>query len=718
MMMRINAKHALLAGSSVLALGLSSLPAAAQSAAAAPDPLAQSAEQSVNQIDDIIVTAQRRSERLQDVPSSIFAVDSEALERAGIESTKDIQLVAPALTFAQVSFAPAPNIRGIGTSGASPGDEQSVPVYIDGVYQPFLVGGLFELNNIERIEVLNGPQGTLLGRNATGGAVNIITAAPSFAPEGHATIGFGSFERREVSLYGSAGAGNVAASLSASAYRDDGYVRELTLGRNTASLESYMVRGKVLVQFSENTELTASIGYSDRTDSRALAVIPLNGNSRAGAQIPGGLPHLNRYEAANSPQFEPESQIEQFTASLVFTHDFENFRFTSVSGYNDSKIHVQSDSDASPLYLQYNIFDQTDRSFVQEAYLTSSREDRFKWIVGAFYMNGDVSRDPFSNSGSFTSVFGNTEAYAVYAQGSYEITDALELTVGGRYSHDTKSAIAYNPARTRTLDTSADFSSFNPSVTLAWRVNDDLNTYVKYSTAYKSGLINALTFATTPVGKEEVEAYEIGFKSSPAPWLRFNAAAYHTNYTDIQINARDPVTNQTVLQNAASATIYGSEMEAIARLSEGLNLRANLALIRAQFDSFPGAIVQVPVPGGGNAAVFQDASGRDMPRVPRYNASLGADYTTDVGQGTITVSGNVYFAGRYYWQADSRLQQPSRTDVNARIAWSPTPNYTVTVYGDNLMDSYYYQSIVAASGGDLAYVDAPRSFGIKLTARY
>lgn len=714
-MTRNHVKTVLLAGSSALALGLFGAPAFAQDQAESPT-TQQSA--SGSQVDDIIVTAQRRSERLQDVPASISAVDSETLTRAGIESTKDLQLVAPALTFAQVSFAPAPNIRGIGTSGASPGDEQSVPVYIDGVYQPFLVGGLFELNNIERIEVLNGPQGILLGRNATGGAVNIITAAPSFDPEGHVTVGVGSFDRRDFSFYGSAGSGNIAASLSASAHTDDGYVRELTLGRNTASLESYMVRGKVLFQLGDNTELTASIGYSDRTDSRALAVIPLNGNSRAGAQIPGGLPRLERYEAANSPQFEPLSQTEQFTASLVFIHDFENFRFTSVTGYNDSKIHVQSDSDASPLYLQYNIFDQTDKGFVQEAYLTSSGDDRFKWILGAFYMNDDVSRDPFNNSGSFTSVFGNTEAYAVYAQGSYEITDSLELTVGGRYSHDTKSAIAYNPTRTRTLDTSVDFSSFNPSVTLAWRVNENLNTYAKYSTAYKSGLINALTFSATPVGKEEVESYEVGFKSSPAPWLRFNGAAYHTSYSDIQINARDPITNQTVLQNAASATIYGGELETVARLADRLNLRANLALIRAQFDSFPGAIVQVPVAGGGNTAVFQDASGRDMPRVPRYNASLGADYTADVGAGTVTVSGNVYFAGRYYWQADTRLQQPSRTDVNAQIAWSPTPAYTVTVYGDNLLDSYYYQSIVAASGGDLAYVDAPRSFGIKLTARY
>jgi len=716
-MARSHLRTALKIGAATLAFGCA--PAWAQSQdSAAPESTEQAAPDDDGGVGEIVVTANRRLERLQDVPMSISAIESDTLERSGIESTKDLQLLAPSLTFAQVSFSPAPNIRGIGTGGASPGDEQSVPLYVDGVYQPFLVGGLFELTNIERVEVLNGPQGILLGRNAIGGAVNIITSAPSFDPEARITIGYGSYNRREVNGYVSAGSGKVAGSISASAYQDDGYVKDLTLGGHTASLTSYMIRGKLLFRLSERTELTASLAYSYRNDSRALAAVPLNGNSRARTLIPGGLPVLGRYEAANSPEFEPRSITKQLTASLVFKHEFDGFTFTSTTGYNDSKIHVQSDSDASPLYLQYNIFDQADEGIVQEAYLTSSGTGPAQWTVGAFYLNDDASRDPFSNSGTFTSTFGNTEAYAFYAQASYDVTDALTITAGGRYSHDKKSAIAYNPTRTRTLDTSATFSSFDPSITIAYRVNDNLNTYAKYSTAYKSGLINALTFATKPVDKEEVETYEVGFKSNPANWLRLNVAAYYTNYDGIQINARDPVTNQTVLQNAASATIYGGEFELVARPVPQLNLRANLGLLHARFDSFPNAIVQVPIATGGNNAVFQDASGRNMLRVPDYNASLGADYTADVGSGSITFAGNVYFAGRYYWQADTRLVQPARTDVNAQITWNLSPKLGVTVYADNLLDSYYFQSIVPASGGDLAYYDRPRTFGIKLTARY
>ena len=147
--------------------------------------------------------------------------------------------------------------------------------------------------------------------------------------------------------------------------------------------------------------------------------------------------------------------------------------------------------------------------------------------------------------------------------------------------------------------------------------------YAKYSTAYKSGLINAATYSTKPVGKEEVQTYEIGFKSNPNDWMRFNVAGYYTIYDGIQINARDPDTNLTVLQNAASATIYGGEAELIMRPAPRFNVRANLALMHGRFGSFPNAIVQSPLPTGGNAGTFEDASGRRLLRVPDYNASLG-----------------------------------------------------------------------------------------------
>ena len=234
-------------------------------------------------LEELVVTAQRRSENLTNVPISVTALSGEQLTGAGVATTQDLTSVTPGLVWARSSFNSQPTIRGVGNRNAGPGDEPNVATFIDGVYQPQQSATLQELNSIERVEVLKGPQGTLFGRNATGGAVNIITRKPSFTPTGDIAGTYGRFNYRKGSahLSGPIIAGKLAASVSGAMLKDDGYIRNVFLNTTQGEREAAVARAKILFTPSDAVEIQLNGLYSFSRDSISYSGQALGGNTQA-----------------------------------------------------------------------------------------------------------------------------------------------------------------------------------------------------------------------------------------------------------------------------------------------------------------------------------------------------------------------------------------------------------------------------------------------------
>ena len=677
-----------------------------------------SAEQTGNGLGDIVVTAQRRSERLQDVPAAISAFNDRQLALAGVQSTRDLQIITPSLTFVQASFAPQPTIRGIGTRNVNPGDEQVVPIYLDGVYQPFIVGGIFELNNVDRIEVLKGPQGTLLGRNATGGAINILTLAPSFEPEGKLSVGYGSFNERQASGYVSAGTGPIAASLTAQYLQDDGYVREQITGRRIAAVTSVTIRGKVLLKPTDHTEITLAASYSNRDDTTSLAVFPYRGNTQSTQGNPGLV--LTTSGRQSRLNFFPSLTISQNAISANIVQHLGSFDLNSITGYSENVLDYRADVDATTVATTNQVVHQYERGVSEDLFLSSTGSGPFSWVVGGFYFDDRAGFSPRLSGTTITNTRATTKAYAAYAQGTYAITDALSLTAGGRYSNDRKCASANNGIGTRVLPNGCTtWDSFDPTGTIDYRVTAGTKVYLRYAQAFKSGVYNAASFSAVPVSPEKVRSYELGIKSDPLPWLRVNAAGFYTDYDNIQVNTRDPITTAVILQNAASARIYGVEGDIFIRPVERFNIRLSASQISARYRDFLNAQIFSPRVGGGNVAQTINASGLRLVRTPQTTASVSADYTAPLAGGKLTFSGNVFYQGDLNWQIDGRLRQPDYAMINGQIAWrTQDERYEIALWGKNLTNVQLPLSLITSTVNDQASYMRPATVGVRLSGRF
>lgn len=675
----------------------------------APNPTAK--------VQDIVVTAERREERLQDVPVAISAVTGEQLANAGVETTRDLQTVTSGLSFVQSSFAPQPTIRGIGTRNSNPGDEQVVPIYVDGVYQPFVVGGIFELTDVERVEVLKGPQGTLLGRNATAGAINVITRATSTAPALEVAAGYGSFDERRVSGYASGGNGPVAASLSGQYLEDDGFARDINTGGRTAALRDLSGRAKVVFKPTDRTEITLSASGYQRDDSTSVG-FAVGGNTIARPTDPSV--RLASSDRKVSLTFLPDLAFKQLAFSGTVVQHLAFADVTSITGYSENSLRYVADIDLSPVPAFVQQSYQYDRGLSEDLFLSSRGSAPLKWTFGAFYFHDLAGFAPRTTNGAIIDTRATTQAYAFYAQGSYPLAAGLNLTAGARYSSDRKCASADNGIGTVSLaNTCRRWGSVDPSASLDYRVSAAAMVYVRYSQAFKAGLFNAVSFSPTPVQPERVRSYELGVKTDPLTWLRLNLAGYYTSYDNLQVNTRDPLTTAVILQNAAAARIFGMEADLAIRATQRLQMRVAASWLDAKYLDFVHAQILTPLPGGGNSASTFDASGRPLIRVPRRTASVSADYVIPVPGGTVTLSGNAAYQSAINWTVEGRLRTPGYATVNAQVAWRlDGGRYEIDVWGRNLTDVQVPVSIFTSTLNDTGVYRRPATGGVRLVGKF
>ncbi|QGZ93694.1 TonB-dependent receptor [Terricaulis silvestris] len=730
--MKGNSKKARWAASASVLAG-SLFMATAPAAFAQDTPAAQADDGTV---DDIIVTAQRRSERLQDVPIAVTPVTAELLENAGVAGTLDLQAVVPGLRTYQIGSALTPFIRGVGSTQSSAGFESSIAVYLDGVYIGNKSSNVFDLANIDRIEVLRGPQGTLFGRNATGGAVNILTRNPGSGPEFEASVGAGDMGERSFSIYGGAPLGDtLSANFAVNGREHDGWIYNPVRQTNQNPHESWSLAGVVLWEPSDNLTVRLSGNQTYYDEATFLSARPEPGTlsvaGSSGFVVPG--------ERESSSDHETTARQEAWNLGLNVTYELPAFTFVSITGYGEGQAATLSDSDFSNATIAYSGAFGIGEQFTQEFQLQSPDNDSpLSWIVGAHYMQFDegvgnpgenfisaagvpspIRPQDLTNAGYCASgaycvngivAMGTTESWALFGQGTYDFTEATSLTLGVRYGEESHSVDGYSfryravagtvsdpvyngvlgapglvfdtSLINSTVSAAQDFDATTYRIALDHNFTDTIMGYVSYNTGFKSGAFNQTTLSTTAVDPEELAAWEVGLKTQ---WfgnrLRLNGAYWSYEYSDIQVGLITGF-GITTVQNAAEASLQGIDIDFEWRATEALSFTGGFTWLESEYDDYgagqiflPRTTVNTscPVPVGGVGITMAEA------RTRAAGTPIGGNYSCAVDAGGESLIFAPEFSGNVTVDYDIPLANESRLALSSTLSY--VSSYTVSPGG-------------------------------------
>jgi iron complex outermembrane receptor protein len=707
-------------------------------------------------IGDIVVTAQKRSESLQRVPLAVTAMTTADLDRSAITSLQGVATVVPNLNLGQQLGVAKVALRGIGLENISAGAEGSIAFHLDGVFVSRSIAALASFYDVAQVEVLRGPQGTLYGRNATGGSINITTKSPTEEFSGYVNLNAGNYSR--FSSEGAVSGAIVPGILSARiAYRVDtrgGYGKNIISGHDVDDLNSRATRGKLL--FTPNDALTIELGadyYWEKDNAGANHYIGPGGFTAPGVQrtptglLAGGTVSPNVRDVASD--LDPRTHITFWGTNGKISYDFGNgMELRSTTGYRRTKYNILTDLDSTSAYLTPETKFEDSKQFSEELQLTG-KNGRLNWILGAFYFyekDAGGIRIPFNNlivgrpapgtfvQGYFSGGYIKTSALAFYGQADYELFDNFKLTLGARYSTEKKSdydesmfdtSTPYDPTLPLTLTTRRDekrFNSFTPRIAINYQATPDVMLYASWAKGFKSGTYN-LGALRPPVDPEKVDAWEAGVKSTMlGRRLRVNLAGFYYDYTGLQVGKVRGTT--LVLENAATARIYGLEAEVRANVGPRIELNANGAWLHARFKDYISGDPARPFgdgttvdPDTGGAAF--NLSGNTLSQSPNFTFNAGAQYNLPTGIGDFSLRGEVIWRDRTYYTPFNLeyVSQAPNTKINAFLNWeSMDKMFKASVYAKNitnrttLSNSYVSTGLVGSPVN--AYLEEPRTYGV------
>jgi iron complex outermembrane receptor protein len=697
-------------------------------------PFAAHAQQA-NQLDEIVVTAQRRSERLQDVPLSVTAVTAAEMKAVGITTTRDLSLVTPGLRMTQSGGYLQPSIRGVTTNRPVPTEEANIATYVDGVYIANTLGALMQLPDIQQVEVLKGPQGTLFGRNATGGAILVTSRAPDLSEvTGEVTVGVSSFNTHLLHSFVSVPVvqDKVAASLTAYVEDTSGWQRNLLNGgrRGDAPATTIMFRGKLRFLPWDGADFTLSGLFSRMEDRSSIKQTDFGGvNSLAALGPLFGVPNVIVSSEPNTFAMNVDNRITPVTKMLSLRGQIEAGpgTLTTTTAYNTASTHLIVDADGTALDFGQVTFDTKFSTFSQELLYTTNQLGRFRATVGAFYFTSNGGLDPLVFPGTKIWTKDKGKSFAVFGEGTYNITDQLELTAGLRYSHEKKEALAstnptalVNPGYT--FDQEKTWNSVTPRVSLLYRATPDTNLYATFSKGFKSGQFNTPQFQPIPADPEKVTAYEVGVKSRLTPTLSLNAAGFYNDYKDLQVTSIQQVglAFTSVLSNAATAEIYGVEVGGAWNPIDALRLSFGGAWTHARYKDYENASVNIPSPPAGFVTVPTDVSGNKMIRTPTWSANLTAQYTWDTAMGDVELSAIAFYSSKIFFEEGNRVAQPGYENINLSLAWRPSDaeGLELKAYVRNLTNQHVIANYTGGTSHETVVYLPPRLFGVEASYNF
>lgn len=708
-------RHVLMITSAALIMAL---PCAAQAQSATPAATTSEAEDLG--ADDIIVTATRRSESINSVPATLDVLSGEKLSQSGITDSLGLQYGTTGLTISRDQAVNNIYIRGIGSSILGIATGNSVATYLDGVFIPNSVQVFQPFSDVERLEVLKGPQATLYGRNATGGAINIITSEPSYDSSASLDASYGNYDA--LVLRGTVNVpvaqDRVAVRLSALRARHDGYTDNLIGGRNDAE-DRWGVRGALRFDLGEDVRLLirGDYGESHGTEGGLVTDNPLARFYVAPYPIFPAATYVADPRKVRSDVFENSLPTRDAGLSATLTWNTGIGELKLISSYRDFNLGPQrTDLDGTEFNIvtvEENIVKS--KSYYNELLFTSDFSDRARLVVGGTFFTDNAYnfQDLYlvTSAGAAALVVDqivtrwvDTKAYSAYADGEFDLAEDVTLLVGLRYSKERKDFIANNrlsfcvdtaapacvpavPAIVPNGIGSKSWDDVSPRFGIRYRPNRDLMLYATATKGFKSGGFN-IQNAADSFNPETIWAYEAGVRASLLD-RRFqaNASFFYYDYTDLQVNQLNN-NLQVVIDNASSAKLYGVDLSLNARPVEGLELGLNVSLLHSEFGNLVLCNDRYgPCPGAGTGVQYQNIEGNVLPQAPKATATLSAGYTVATPMGDVLFYGEAYHRSRtFFTQFEDRFaSQPGYWLFNARTTFTlDDGRWNISLWGKNL----------------------------------
>jgi iron complex outermembrane receptor protein len=746
-------KTALLAGAAMSALSTGAM---AQDAGP---------QDAVNSVEDIIVTARRTEESAQRTPLSLTAFSGETLEKQGVQQVTDLQGAVPNLNIVQgraSSNSTNIYIRGIGQPDALQTFDPAIGVYVDDVYFSRIRGTQFDLLDLERVEVLRGPQGTLYGKNTIGGALKLVSRRPGQDFRARGSVAYGSYDLIDVQAAVSGPVSEtLALGLSALHSERGGYVTDPITGAEYNDKNTDALRASLAWDPAENIRVDLNADYS--RDDAGLTVGQAQNNLTTFLGVtaytaPSPLPEYN-FRTSITPGLPNSTQLESYGTALRVAWDLsDTLTLKSITSYRELATTDYIDFDATPLSITEALVDVDQNQRSQELQLTYVT-DTVNAVAGLYYLREEVGShqeayaNNFLGAAFFNSPFTRTvddaletTSKAAYANVSLNLSEQFRVSGGVRrteeekdYVRTTSTFYALLPAFNLTYPFAppvAEFEDTSLMASMDYQATPDVLWYGRFSQGFKSGGYNGRANSPSESSlyePETADAWEVGFKSTH--WdnrFRLNGAAFITEYENFQARVSgldtDPITGLPAAKlsvlNAGSMTISGFEIEAALVPIDGLTLDVQLGHLEADYNDFP----DVRFTSFGGSRAFQEPAFS-----PEWTARYAAQYLFDMGDGSsLTIGAAAKFRSRMALAVDntlvnSNVELPSMFQddywlYDARAVWSdPSDRYTIGLYGQNLSDEVYKtdaQEFSSVGNIRTAYFGAPRTWMLKLTARY
>ena len=710
---------------------------------------------------EIIVTAQRRSESLQDVPISISAFSGKQLQELKVSQPGDVAAITPGV-FVNATRGdqnPTFSIRGLSLNDTFSNNNPTVGIYFDDVNLPYTPMMSFQMFDIDRVEVLKGPQGTLYGRNTTGGAINFISKRPTQDFDAYMTASYGRFDRFE--LEGAAGGGvtdTLAVRFSGKTVQQrGGWQTNALTGEKIGDVDNIALRGQALwtptpeltvhlegtyVHNNSDQQLREHVGYYAKDGSGGYCAAALAGHldPTTCQDILGySDPTPARRTVENSALYGYKNKSRSEGVSLNVDYDFGGVTLTSITGYNHFHRVSGDDSDGAALIELDTQFTDRIKSFTQEVRLTSDDTMPLTWVLGAYYswdrIAGNALQaldDHFFHTRVDTGFVQKTDAYAAFGQATYKLTDALSLTAGLRFTRDDKrftyDSVDLNPYGDSTLPTpvagivdGVKQDNLSGKIGIDYKVSPDVMLYASASRGFKSGGFKAaIAFnpeELRPFKGETVYAYEVGAKTSLLDGaLTFNLAGYYNDWRNFQAMVTEIRSgiNVIVLSNAGDARVYGLEAETQYRATDRLLLRGALNWQDSKITDF------------NNAPGADDFTGNRLSNAPSFSATAMARWETPLESDSwgVALLGDASYRSKTYYSLANRdlASQDGYWLVNGRIALHDKDDkWEAAIYGRNIFNKLYVSSSYDNWGGIFPsqnFLGDPATYGVSFTVRY
>lgn len=690
-------------------------------------------------LEEVVVTARKREEGMQEVPLSVSALNSDQIQALKVRDLTDVAVGMPNVSMEDLGTARGTanfSIRGLGINSSIPSIDPAVGVFVNGVYLGVSGGIVFDMFDMSSVEVLRGPQGTLFGRNVTGGAVLLNTTKPGEELEGSAKYAVETGDDGGVNSYYMGAVGgpitdNLGARVVLYYNDDDGQFENQYTGDDFGAIEQTMARGTVVWTPSDTTELIVRYEYVDIDGDGPASQSHTNGSG-----VPGNFVNFDRDSTDFSIDEEgfQESETNFVTAEFNWDVDFGDGTITNIFGYRDYDAKTLGDIDAQPVWLFHAPAWSEAEQYSNELRYNGTFADRANVTIGGLYFTNDITyherRDllgiatggvapaaSFDGGGEYT-----VDTYTLFAQVDYDLNDKWTLTAGVNYSYEEKEVdIAslsaninnpYDPANSCNIVTSnpspcaydfvddEDWDNIAPKLGATYHIDDDSRLYGSWTRGYRSGGYNMRNTSFDPADspgpfdEEEVNNFEIGYKSTH-DWGRLNAAVFYNEIDDMQreLNMPGPIGTIQLVRNTADATLMGIEVDGTFSLSDNLIMLAGVGYVDSEYDSVSEDL-------NGDGVVDGADEDLDIPRAPELTYNIGFTYDMDIGSwGYVTSRINYSYRDEMAY-TDSNLGYIDEAEVlDAGLDfYSNDDRWVFSLYGRNLLDNNWH-------GGDTQLPD-------------